>query len=389
MKRIWLRVVVSIALSLMMGASLLMMGGCQKAEPTGDEQATAPAPDPVTEEPSVDLSADRVITDDAGRSVTIPGIAVLKRVYYTGAPGEIYCFTLAPELAGGRTMEYTEAELAYLPPQMGSLPFLGTLSGGQQLNPEAIVAANIQIMISVTLAEITEADKSDADELQTQLGIPVVVLDGSLDNISTTYRKLGEILGREEQAEELAAYCEEKMAAVQAAVATIPEDKRITLYYAEGPEGLQTEPESSTHAQTFKIAGAINVAQVEAKGGKGMSDVSLEQVIAWNPSVIIAWDDVVRGGGDEIIRTDPNWASIKAVQDARVYTMPNTPFSWCDRPPAVNRFLGMQWVANMLYPDAYDVDMVEVTRDFYSRFYHADITDAQAKEILANSYPAR
>jgi iron complex transport system substrate-binding protein len=69
--------------------------------------------------------------------------------------------------------------------------------------------------------------------------------------------------------------------------------------------------------------------------------------------------------------------------------MPNTPFSWCDRPPAVNRFLGMQWIANMLYPDAYDVDMVEVTRDFYSRFYHVDITDAQAKEILGNSYPVK
>ena len=78
---------------------------------------------------------------------------------------------------------------------------------------------------------------------------------------------------------------------------------------------------------------------------------------------------------------------MRAVRDGRVYTMPNAPFAWCDRPPGVNRFLGIQWVANMLYPDLYDVDMVEVTKDFYSRMYWVDITDEQARDLLGNSYP--
>ena len=125
---------------------------------------------------------------------------------------------------------------------------------------------------------------------------------------------------------------------------------------------------------------------VEAQKGKGMSPVSLEQVLAWNPQVIIAWDDVVRGGADELIRTDANWSTIDAVKDGKVYTMPNVPFSWCDRPPSVNRILGIQWIANTLYPDAYDVDMIEVTKEFYSLFYHANVTDEQAREILGNSY---
>ena len=168
------------------------------------------------------------------------------------------------------------------------------------------------------------------------------------------------------------------------AVDSIPEDERVTLYYAEGPEGLQTEPETSSHALTFKIAGAKNVADVE---GSNRVEVSLEQVLAWDPEVIIAWSTVVRGGASDVIPEDPNWAEIKAVKDGRVYTMPNTPFSWCDRPPSVNRFLGIQWVANMLYPEAYDVDMVEVTKEFYSLFYHVEITDEDALELLGNSYP--
>ena len=77
--------------------------------------------------------------------------------------------------------------------------------------------------------------------------------------------------------------------------------------------------------------------------------------------------------------TSPNpMVGAVIVKDGRVYTMPNTPFSWCDRPPSVNRFLGIQWVANMLYPKAYDVDMVEVTKEFYSLLYHGSGNVAEA-----------
>ena len=64
--------------------------------------------------------------------------------------------------------------------------------------------------------------------------------------------------------------------------------------------------------------------------------------------------------------------------------MPSVPFSWCGCSPAVNRILGIQW--NTLYPEAYDIDMVEVTKKFYSLLYHANVTDEQAREILGNSY---
>ncbi len=363
--------------------ALTLVAGCSGT----DKAATESSDNNATQTETVDLMADRTITDDAGREVTIPGVGALQKIYYTGAPGQIFCFTLAPELAAGTTMEFSDAELAYLPEGTGDLPYLGTLSGGKELNPEAIMAEGVQVIFSVTTGKPGDSDASSADDLQSQTGIPVVVLDGTLDATPTTYRTLGALLGKEDQAEKLASYCETAFDKVDAAVATVPEDQRVRLYYAEGSEGLQTEPKGSTHSLAFDRAGADNVAQdVEAQKGKGMSPVSLEQVLAWNPQVIIAWDDVVRGGADELIRTDANWSTIDAVKDGKVYTMPNVPFSWCDRPPSVNRILGIQWIANTLYPEAYDVDMVEVTKEFYSLFYHADVTDEQAREILGNSY---
>lgn len=372
MKQSYYRRITTFGLMICLVCALGILGGCSQQEKT-DSGAT-------------DQTTERTITDDANRTVTIPSAASLERIYYSGAIGEIYCFTLAPELAGGTTMEFTEAELKYLPEGTADLEYLGTLSGGKELNPEAIMSADIQVIFSVTQSAPEEADISQADDLQAQTNIPVVVLDGSFTKTTDTYRTLGELLGKEAEAEKLAAYCETTLAAVEEAVATVPADERVSLYYAEGPNGLQTEPESSTHALAFKIAGAKNVAAVDATPGKGMSDVSLEQVLAWNPEVIVAWDKEVRGGADELIRTDANWSTIKAVQDDKVYTMPNIPFSWCDRPPAVNRFLGVQWIANTLYPEAYDVDMVEVTKEFYEMFYHRNISTEEAKELLGNSY---
>ncbi len=362
-------------------AAIIAIAGFGPLTASADQGATASAE-------AVDRMADRVWVDDAGREHVIPGADAIVSIYYTSPISEIYGFTLAPDLGCGTNYEnLTEQELKYLPEGYGDKPYLGTLAGGKELNPEAIVAAQPQLILSISQnSTLTDSDISSADDLQAKIDIPVILLKGGMDDVSSLYARLGDLLGCEEDAAVLSEYCANALKAVEDAVATVPEDERVTLYYAEGPEGLQTEPETSSHALTYKIAGAKNVAEVEVAGGKGLSDVSLEQVLAWNPEVIIAWSQEIRGGADELIMTDPNWASIKAVQDGRVYTMPNTPFSWCDRPPSVNRYLGIQWVANLLYPEAYDVDMVEVTKEFYSLFYHVDITDEDAIELLGNSY---
>lgn len=356
--------------------------GCSSGE------STAPQNDASQNVEEAQEAVEQTVTDDVGRTVTLPAADLLEKIYYTSPAGQIFCFTLAPELCAGTTMDFTEQELENLPADIVGLPNLGTLAGGKDLNPEAIMAEGIQVIFSVTTVEPTEKDASDADGLQSQTGIPVVVIDGTFDKTAHCYEVLGEILGKQDEAAEMAEYCTKVAADVAAAVASVPEDERVSVYYAEGPEGLQTEPTSSSHALVFELAGAKNVAQdLEAEGGKGKSPVSLEQVLAWNPEVIVAWDSQrFEGGADDLIRTDPNWSTIKAVQDGRVYTMCQTPFSWLDRPPAVNRFIGLQWLTNLLYPEAYDIDIVEETKSFYRVFYHRDLTDEQVKDLLGNSY---
>ena len=335
------------------------------------------------------IEGTRSIVDDMGRKLDIPVAGALERIYFTSGLAQVWVFSLDPSKQGGSSAQFTDEQLKYLPEGIEKLPYMGSISENAQIDAEQLIEEDIQLIFSISGVGLTQTNLSDAETLQEQTGIPVVLVDGSFTRIADAYRFVGDIMGCEQRAEELATYCEQKFAEVTDAVAKVPDDEKITLYYAEGPEGLQTEPESSQHALTFKLAGAINVAQVEEIPDLGMSNVSMEHVLKWDPEVIVAWDRRVQGGADKLIREEPEWADIRAVKTGRVYTMPASPFAWCDRPPGVNRLIGIQWVANLLYPQHYDVDMVQVTKDFYKKMYWADVTDEQARELLGNSYPVK
>lgn len=375
-----------LALAMALALCVFAIAGCSSsasssAAASGSASASASASAEASSSAASE-AATRVVTDDAGREVEIPSRANLERMYATSPIGQMFIITLDPTLLAGSNSDYSEAELKYMPGDIGDLPNYGTWAMGGTLDNEALIAADIQVILDVSSAAITDGDISAADELQEQTGIPVLLFSGDVEEMPDTYRSIGAVLDMEDRADELADYCDKAYKDVTDAVAKVPEDKRVTVYYAEGPNGLKTEPENSPHFTTFKVGGAKDVAECEITKGQGLTEVSLENVIAWNPEVIIAWSQEYRGGSDETIRTSGDWASIKAVQDGKVYTIPCLPFTWGDRPPSVTRYIGMQWMANLLYPDAYNVDMVDVTKEYYKLFFSADLTDQEAKDIL-------
>ena len=331
------------------------------------------------------MTGEREITDHAGRTLTIPTADNLERIYFTSGLAQVWVFTLNPDKQGGTSSQFTDEQLQYLPEGIEDLVYMGAISENATIDAEMLRAEDIQLVFSISGIELTEANISDAESLQELTDIPVVLVDGSFDRIAESYRFVGDIMGEEERAEEIAAYCEQVYEEVTSAVAQIPDDEKISIYYAEGVEGLQTDPDASQHALTFKLAGALNVAEVEVQS-YGMSNVDMERVRAWDPEVIFAWKEQDYGGADELIRTSADWADITAVREGRVYTVPAAPFNWVDRPPGINRLIGIQWVANLLYPQYYDVDMVQVAKEFYSQMYWVDITDEQALDLLGSSY---
>jgi iron complex transport system substrate-binding protein len=343
--------------------------------------------DAVTAGADAVLLGKRTVTDHANRSIEIPTPENIKSVFFTSALAQVYITSLCPDLLGGSASKFDAGQLRFMPAGTEKLPYLGTIHNNGEIDRESLLTEDIDIMFSISGIGLTQQNISEAIDLQEQTRIPCLLVDGSFDNIPAAFRFLGDILGRQQRAEELAQYAERSYSSVREVVMTIPEAERIGIYYAEGPEGLQTEPESSQHMLGFLEGGARDVAVCAETYGGGMTDVSLEQVLAWDPEVIIAWDTAQRGGAADDIRTNPDWAQVRAVKEGRVYAMPNEPWSWCDRPPGVNRILGIHWVANLLYPDLYDVDIKEIVKEYFQVMYQVDVDDDTILGILGNSYP--
>lgn len=354
-------------------AATWTLSGCSPAKNTAQEAKT----ETVTEGNKAAATVE--ITDQAGRKVTVPTPENLKKVYYPNPIGQMMIYSINPELMAGVCTKFSEEELKYLDPSMKDMPLVGTFQAGQEMDKESILKSGVQAIIYIGPNKLGQETVDTADKLQAQLKIPVLVVSGMFEDMPETYRFLGKLFGEEEKAEKLASYCDDVINNVMSKVSKIPDNKRVSVYYAEGPEGLATEPDTSSHAAVLKYANAYNVADVKGKGGSGMSPVSLEQVLNWNPQVIVG-----AAATCKYIKNNPDWANIDAVKNDRIYEIPDAPFNWMDRPPSINRFLGVQWMANLLYPDVYNINITEQTKEFYKLFYNVQITDDDAKSIMGN-----
>lgn len=343
----------------------------------GCSQPAASDPPPKPPEPTT-----RTITDDMGRTHTIP--VEIKKVFSTSPVAAIMTYTLAPEKMAGWNYDLRPDESQYLLPSVLNLPNLGGWQGKSTGNIEEIIKAKPDVIISMG-DNMGDTDVSLADKVQQQTGIPVILVKLPLKEMDKAYTFMGELLGVKEKAAELSAYYKDTLADIQAKAASIPADKKVRVYYAEGADGLTTEPDGSTHIQTLNIVGGVNVASGVAEAGKaGQTQVSMEQVLAWDPDVIICWKES-SGGAYKLIMSDSRWAKLKAVKNKQVYEIPSSPYNWFDRPPSVNRIMGFKWAGNLLYPDIYNYDIAKETKEFYKKFYHYDLSDDDVKALLTNS----
>ncbi len=312
------------------------------------------------------------IVDGAGRAVPVP--ARVERVFPAGPPAAIFLYTLAPELLLGWPRANRPEERELLLPDVGGRPEVGRITGrGNTANLEVVLALKPDLILDV--GSINPTYVSLADRVQQQTGIPYALLDGRFDGLAQAYRTLGALIGRTEAGEELARTTEETIRAITERTAGISKGSRPRVYYARGPRGLETGLGGSINVETIELL-AQNVAG-ETRGG--LANVSIEQVLLWNPDVIITIDQDFAAN----VRNDPAWAPIKAVRDGRVHLSPKLPFGWVDFPPTVNRLIGLKWLANILYPTLFPEDLRALTRDFYSRFYHVTPSEAQIDRVLA------
>jgi iron complex transport system substrate-binding protein len=319
-----------------------------------------------------DQALAATVTDSFGRSVSVP--ASIERVFPAGPPAAIMLYTLAPDLLLGWPRANSPQECIYMLPDICSRPEVGRITGrGNTANLETVLALKPDLILDV--GSTTETFVSLAARVQDQTSIPYALLDGRFVALSMAYQKLGQLIGRQAAAEDLADYTRRTLTTIIERIVNVTAEQRPRVYYARGPRGLVTGLGGSINVETMELIGR-NVA-----GGApgGLANVSIEQVLLWNPDVIVTIDREFATA----VRNDPLWASVKAVRDNRVHLSPKMPFGWVDFPPGVNRLIGLWWLAKILYPERFPEDLRMLTREFYARFYHVAPTEAQIEQVLA------
>jgi iron complex transport system substrate-binding protein len=320
--------------------------------------------------------AQREIVDAAGRKVRVPARST--RVFASGPPASILVFAVAPDTLLGWTTPFRPAERPFVPAKYADLPVTGRLTGrGNTANVELVIASRPDLIVDYGAVNDTYA--SLADRVQQQTGIPYLLLDGTFDNVANAIRTVGALTGEDAGADALARYARDTVDDVTRRVASVPTGKRPRLYYGRGPRGLDTGLAGSINMEVIDRLGATNVAASMGRGG--LVQVSLEQVLAWDPEVIVTTDPTFFAS----VRRDPLWAPVAAVKARRIHLAPAEPFGWIDFPPSINRLVGMRWLGRILYPDVFPEDLRPAVREYYTRFYHQAPGEPQLDALIATA----
>jgi iron complex transport system substrate-binding protein len=303
----------------------------------------------------------------------------VRRVFAAGAPAGVLLAALAPEKLVGWPLQLSDAARSLLGAPLRDLPFVGRLAGrGSTVSLETLLQLQPDVILDSGTADATYI--SAAQRVTEQTGLPCVLVHGRLAVHPAQLREVGQLLGVPERGERLAAYADATLALAAQVRASVPLAERPRVYFGRSADGLETGLEGSINLELLDFAAGRNVAAAVGKGS--LTRVSLEQILGWDPEVIVTQDPAFACRA----LTDPLWQSLTAVRKRRVHCAPSLPFGWLDGPPGVNRLIGVHWLVQLLHPTHPAVRALAplpvAVQRFYRLFYGADLSPKAVVALL-------
>ncbi|BDH46033.1 ABC transporter substrate-binding protein [Salmonella enterica subsp. enterica serovar Choleraesuis] len=322
--------------------------------------------------------AERTITDQIGRQVTIPDRVDRVVVLQHQTLNILVQLNATDKMVGilSNWKQQLGESYARLVPELNNKPLVGDLT---HVSLEKLVALRPQVVF------VTNYAPQEMIDSITRLGIPVVAISlrhGREDEAARLNPQLnqdeedkaytqgmtegisliGNIVNRSQEARQLNDAALAGRAEVTKKLGNLPPEQRVRAYMAN-PD-LTTYGSGKYTGLMMGRAGAVNVAAASVQGFK---QVSMEQVITWDPQVIFVQDRY-----PQVVQTilhDPQWQTIDAVRHGRVYLMPEYAKAWgYPMPEALG--LGELWMAQKLYPQKFNgVDMQSLANNWYQHFY--------------------
>lgn len=361
------------SLSALALAALLTLTACGAGGPaTSSGSGSVPA--------TSQSGATHVVDDELGQ-ITVP--AESKRIATT-APA----YTTAVLLLGGAdklvALEDNYGKNEWIKgkyPQLANLP---VVFSGNEVNMEELTKQDPDLVIYAS-----RYGENNLKQLQ-DLGIATVSSPkgsdkqgNKIDQLRARQVYLGEVIGGV-QLDKAKKYSEEYLAIrseIEAKTASIPETERPTVVQLSGAgDSLQANNGSAIGQELITLAGGVNAgagATGESKGPSGQTKIDPEQLLSWNPELLLVDSTKIR----DSIKSDPVLSGLKAVQNNNIIVIPNGAMAWAYNGP--EEYLDMYFFAKAVHPELFkDVDMEARTKAFYKEYFGFDLTDDDVKHLF-------
>ncbi|MCW2319137.1 iron complex transport system substrate-binding protein [Rhodoblastus acidophilus] len=266
----------------------------------------------------------------------------------------------------------------------------------EQTNPKArdiatVTTANAEELLARHVQLAFSFNQPGPLDMLTSAGIPALVTTSTtaeardrqdfLRTVNNEMALFGDVLGPRAKAaaDDWCVWHDAMVARITARTDRLPPESRPKVYYVRGPSALTTHGRESNMRWYGEMAGAdMDLAQ---RTKTGISPVNIEDVIAWNPDVIL----VGRQYPLQLVTQDPRWADVAAVKSGRVIAVPDGVFFWDASSEGV---LLLAFLAKTLHPDLFvDFELAAEVKAYYRKFYRYALSDAEVATLLQGRGP--
>jgi iron complex transport system substrate-binding protein len=246
---------------------------------------------------------------------------------------------------------------------------------GGEINVEELLRIKPDLIL---VRKDTVTDEKETEKLD-NTGIPYIVVDfTTIEEQREAIQIIGKAIGKSEEALNFNKYYMSVIERVSDIVGDIPEKDKVRLLHAEN-QATRATHETSLVADWTRAAGVINVSVGEDLQLIGNDYyASIEQILLWNPEVIIVNETTAY----KLILGHPQWSGISAVQEGKVYQLPNGISRW-GHPGSVETPLALLWTVKTVYPErATHINIEEEIYYFYNTFFNMKLDDDMIALIL-------
>lgn len=161
---------------------------------------------------------------------------------------------------------------------------------------------------------------------------------------------------------------------IEARTADIAEDARPTVVeISSAGDQLQVNNGTAIGQELIDMCGGINAAKDaagESAGPSGQTIVDPEQLLQYNPDILL----IDRPQYLQALLDDPILSELDALKSGRYYIVPTGAMSWSYN--GAEEYVNMWFFAKAIQPELFaDIDMEQVTRDFYANYFGFELTD--------------